>query len=237
MDKKEEDIGSILVESLRESGLTDLPQDIAEVGLDAFLDEGIVKELPVIKTVVSFFRTGICLRDALFLKKVSIFLSDIGKIPQQKRDDFIKRLNSTHKQKRRVGNTLILILERLDDLDKPAILAKCFIAYLNEIVTFEEFRRLAIAIDRAYVSDLHDFLKHFRLDDSGRLHVGYRGLPMVFPALMGTGLVELSSEMTVPVDKKGDGSEVDVGPAEIDYDVTGIGWSFAKIMLDVKETA
>ena len=159
------------------------------------------------------------------------------KIPQKKRDDFIKRLNSIPKQQRRVGNTLILILERLDDLDKPAILAKCFIAYLNDIVTFEEFRRLAIAIDRAYISDLRDFLRYFRLEAIGRLHFGYRGLPRVFPALMGTGLVELSTEMTVPVDKNGDGSEVDVGPAEIDYDVTGIGWSFAKIMLDVKEPA
>ena len=122
MGKKEKDIGSALVESVRESGVADVTKDVAEIALDSFLDEGIVKEIPVIKTIISFFRTGICLRDALFLKKVAIFLSDLGKISQKKRDDFIKKLNSNPKQKRNLGDTLILILERLDDLDKPGLL-------------------------------------------------------------------------------------------------------------------
>ena len=44
--------------------------DIAEVGLDSFLDDGILKDIPFISTVVSVYHIGNSIRDMYNLKKL-----------------------------------------------------------------------------------------------------------------------------------------------------------------------
>ncbi|MGH7525377.1 MAG: hypothetical protein ACREMX_01590, partial [Gemmatimonadales bacterium] len=58
--------------------------------------------------------------------------------------------------RRRTGEALLLLLDRMDDLQKPEILAALFRASAAGKLSFDQFRRLGSAIDLAIVADLRE---------------------------------------------------------------------------------
>jgi hypothetical protein len=118
------------------------------------LDDGVLKNLPVVGAIVKIFKGVMNIRDRIFIAKVARFLFELSKISTEKRSVFKERMNADKKLQRRLGLTLTLLLDRLDDIEKADFLAWCFSAYLNDAITFDIFRRIASAIDIAFVEDL-----------------------------------------------------------------------------------
>ena len=50
------------------------------------------------------------------------------------------------------------MLEKLTDMEKPQLLGQIFVAYLENIITAVELRRLSLAVDVAFMDDLAKFL-------------------------------------------------------------------------------
>ena len=46
------------IEKFKSSGLFDLGNDITEIAIDSILNEGLLKEIPIIKTISTFYKTG-----------------------------------------------------------------------------------------------------------------------------------------------------------------------------------
>jgi hypothetical protein len=82
-----------------------------------------------------------------------------------------------------VGNAIVLILDKLDDLEKPEMLAKVFAALVRNKINPETFRRLASAIDIGFLEDLKAFA-----DSRGATPVE---LTALYTNLLRTGLTEL----------------------------------------------
>ena len=59
---------------------------------------------------------------------------------------------------RQVGENLIMLLDRLDDLEKPSMISKVFKAYLNGNINYHQFLRFAAVIDKILVKDLQNLL-------------------------------------------------------------------------------
>lgn len=53
--------------------------ELAEIGLDSIMDEGMLKEVPFLSTVVSLYKIGTSLKERHNLKKLAIFLDGINK--------------------------------------------------------------------------------------------------------------------------------------------------------------
>lgn len=143
-----------LVQSIYSPHLNEMGGDIAEVAFDALLDEGILKDIPVIGTIVKLFKGAMDIRDRIFVTKVAKFLFQLSQCPEKDRQSFEEKTHTDASLKRKVGVTLVLLLDRLDDIEKPDLVAKCFGAYLSGNISFELFRRLAAAIDIAFIDDL-----------------------------------------------------------------------------------
>lgn len=149
-----ENLPERIVDSVYSPKLSDLGKEFAEMGLDQLLDEGFLKDLPLIGSIVKVFKGVLDIRDRIFIAKIARFLYRLSKIPQENRDRFKNKISQEPKLKQRVGETLILIFDRLDDLEKPDFIAKCFSSYLGGKISFAQFRRLASAVDMAFVDDL-----------------------------------------------------------------------------------
>jgi len=143
-----------IVESVYSPKLIDVGKDVAEVALDSLLKDGILKDLPVIGTIVAVFKAGMDIRDRIFVAKVARFLFRLSDMPIEQRQLFEEKIEANQKLKRKVGVTLTLLLDRLDDMEKCDFVAWCFRAYLNDMITFDIFRRMASAIDGGFVEDL-----------------------------------------------------------------------------------
>lgn len=90
----------------------------------------------------------------MVLKKVAKFLSALRDIPQEKREQFREKLAAEPEFQARIGENLILLLDRHEHLQKSLILGLVFGAHIDERISYEQFQRLASSIDKAYIGDL-----------------------------------------------------------------------------------
>jgi len=150
---KDEKLGVAVIEGALTPEAQDLAIDLAEYELDSFLDEGVLKEIPGIKLAIACKKIWGAIQDQLFLKKVAAFLSSSPKFTKEEVDAFVVD-HWRGDEAKRLGETVVLILDRLDDLDKPAMLAKVFAAFVRRHINYDALRRLAAGIDHSSIQDL-----------------------------------------------------------------------------------
>ncbi|MDZ8236233.1 MAG: hypothetical protein RMZ69_03500 [Nostoc sp. ChiQUE01a] len=148
------------------SQTSDILADLGEVALDSLI-EGIVKDIPVLGSAVKIAKLSKTITDQIFLLKVKNFLLGLENISPEEKQIFFSKLNNNSEEKSKVGECLVLIINRLDDLEKAQILAELFLKLIKEKINLETFRRLASAIDIAFIEDLKTLIGGSR--DSGYL--------------------------------------------------------------------
>jgi hypothetical protein len=175
------DLTDSLEQTLGDPGLQDSAAALAEVVLDSALDPGVTKDIPIIGTVVALSRASVAIRDRLFFKKLLHFLQELDAVPPEKRQQMIRKVNESARERVRVGEKLLYLLERCDDHQTSQLLAILFKAFLQEQVSYDEFLRLAHAVDRVMLADLMQFVKDYWDSSSEKSAI----------ALLPSGLVEL----------------------------------------------
>ena len=196
---------------LTDAGVLDVAAELAEGKLDELLAEGLLKDVPFFGALLSLWKAGPQVRDWLFARKLGKFLGPIHELPHEERERLLRKLEDDPKQRQKAGEHLLLILERLDDLQKPELISRAFTAYLRGSYDFETFQRLSLAIDRCFYSDL------FRIEPVGR-QVSYSQAVAI--NLSNAGLIELSAVPQV----RGPG-------AANQHSTTSLGETFCTVVL------
>lgn len=150
MDK----IETSLINSISSDSLKDIVLDSAEVSLDQFLNDGLLKDIPVFGIFYKTYKTAIGIRDAFFLKKLLKFLTQLKDIPTEKRLAFVNKIENDSDEKIKTGQKILIIIEQLDDIDKATIIGNLFCATINEQIKYEAFLRLSTMVQKAFLPDL-----------------------------------------------------------------------------------
>jgi len=103
-----------LIDDVSISEIAKISTDISEITLDSIMEDGILKDFPFISTVVSIIKTTQNVRERIYAKKILLFLNSSNKGDSEKRIAFIQKLNKNPSEKQKVGETLMLILEKND---------------------------------------------------------------------------------------------------------------------------
>ncbi|NTG38705.1 hypothetical protein G6K91_31050 [Agrobacterium rhizogenes] len=147
-------ISTDLVKSLNRSELSDLGATIGDVALDGVIGSGALDGVPVIGTMVSIARTGSAIRDLVFQRKVLAFLASFGtETDPTARQEFVRKIEEQDNGQR-FGETILLLLERMDDLSKPVIVGRLMAAAARGDMLLKEALRLSRIVDRAFIEDL-----------------------------------------------------------------------------------
>jgi len=208
------DLGITIVKGACNVETKDLAVEVCEIAIHRFVEEGLVQELPFLKSVVACRKTWQSIRDQLFLRKVAGFISACPKFSEAEKERFAVQHLHDDKKAKQLGDAIVLILDNLDDLEKPEMLAKIFAALVRGKIGFDIFRRLEAAIDIGFVEDLKAFanLSHPTAEEMRRL----------FPQMLRTGLTEMKGPR-VP----GEGGMVGVR-----LDISDLGKWFIDCMRD-----
>lgn len=148
MDTHRNPPGTALIRTVASPELGDIVFDTAEVAFDSVLTTGILKELPVVGLVVKLAKAGQSVAEELFLRKLLRFLIELRNVPAEERAKLLTRYPDGTQEQRDLGENLMLALERLDNVQKPALLARFFAAYVQEQLDYLAFSRLAQALER-----------------------------------------------------------------------------------------
>ena len=180
--KRKEKSPSALVPADPPPELIDVGAGLGEVGLDVILDDGALRDVPVLGSAVGLARATRTIRDRLFLRKVARFFRVMNEADEWERARFAESLGEDPKERARAGENLLLLLERLDDTRKPGMIGRIYLAFLRGRVDLRTLRLLTDAIDRLQLTYVDDFRSFYTLgetpsDDALALqHLGICGL-------------------------------------------------------------
>ena len=146
-----------LMDSVASDQLAGIASDGLELGLDAFLDDGILKDIPVVGTAFKILKAGASIKDAFFKQKLYTFLRALGQVSVNERLKFIKRMDVDPNYKANVGEKLLVVIDRLDDIEKARLLADALAGHIQDRYDYKAFCALASAIDRIIITYAHDF--------------------------------------------------------------------------------
>ncbi|MDW3196739.1 MAG: hypothetical protein R8G66_30465 [Cytophagales bacterium] len=156
--ENKKDLSKELDKTLKKDNLEKVGIGISEVLTDAVLEEGILKDIPIIGTLVGLSKAGASLKDRLLIKKILSFLSEIDVIPAEKRASMIDDINDNGKFKIRVGEKLLYIIDRCEDHEKAVLTAVMFKSFLTERISYSDFIRSAKILEDVPIDELELFV-------------------------------------------------------------------------------
>ncbi len=127
---------------------------IAEFIFDVSLESDLFKEIPIISTIIGAGQTVLNFRDKLFLRKILIFFKGLSTISQKERRLFIDKLDEKPKLKVTLSENLLLILDKITEIEKSELIAIAFKEFIQERITRDELWLVLTAIERTSFSDL-----------------------------------------------------------------------------------
>lgn len=129
-----------------------------EVAVDAATSNEAIASIPVIGTAFKVCKGIDDLRARAFAAKLERFVSAPSLVEPKAKAAILRKMQSSSVEAQKVGETLFLVLDRFIDLNKPEILAKVFVAYVDGLISAIDLQRLAQAIDIAFSGDLTSLL-------------------------------------------------------------------------------
>lgn len=140
-----------LVQSFAVKELGDLTAEYAELSFDSILGDGIFKDIPILRTIVSLAKIGFNIRDRIYAKKILNFLAQVGQTTREQRDNFTKKYCDDVK---RFEETVMLILEQADRIEKTTLIGKIFRACVLGEISYEDTLALSNMVNKALWSDI-----------------------------------------------------------------------------------
>lgn len=145
----------VSLENSLSSDICNTVEDLAEVGLDAVMDDGILKDIPILSTVVGLYRIGHTIRERHTIKQLALFVMELDKgcVDEKKRKIIINRLNGDAKRSKQEIEYILVVLDSYLEYEKPQMLARLFIACSQEIITWAEFVEYASMVKQLVPGD------------------------------------------------------------------------------------
>lgn len=142
--------------SIKEESFSCLTE-IAEAALDTITNDGFLTNVPLISTVVSLYKIGNSIRERAYLKKLAVFIDEFnrGTVDEEERQLHIQKYQANKKSMEKELEYIILLIDRYLDINKPQLLAKFYLCYLDEIISWDDFCVYAGIIEKLLVSDIN----------------------------------------------------------------------------------
>lgn len=166
-------IPSLFTDTLKDKNLQDLTIEVSEVVLDSALDEGLLKDIPGLSTLVGIFKTSANYKDRAFLKKIFYFISQVNNISVEEREKLIFEIDNSKKYRIKLGEKLLYIIDKCDDHEKAEIIGRLFSTVLSLTISYDDFLRCSLVIEKCMMNDLLWFIKEdkdsYNISDSSEL--------------------------------------------------------------------
>jgi hypothetical protein len=111
----------------------------------------------------------------------------LQKLPLHERQAFVQQFDNDPKFKKKTGERLLIVLDRLDDERKADMLGKLFRAYMSNQIDELLFGRFSGILNRAFFPDLlrlKQFADDTRADDAV---IALDSLGLVYQSVIGGG--------------------------------------------------
>lgn len=162
---EEKNLSIAFADSLKEESISCIGE-YAEIGLDAVMEDGILKNIPIVSTVIAVYKIGSSIKERYNMKKLLVFLNELnnGILDEQKRKEYQQKFQSSEKFRNQEIEYLLVLIDRYISYDKPRMLANLYLAYLEGIINWKTLTAYAEIIDRFLPGDFQELQKGSQYD-------------------------------------------------------------------------
>ena len=173
--------------------------EYAELGLDALVEDGLFKDIPIVSTAVAVYHIGKSIRERHHIAKLISFLNEINKgiADEEKRQNYREKFTSNKQFRNQELEYILILTDRYIGFDKPQMLAKLYLAYLDGKIIWEEFIMYAEVIDRFLLLDCRTLVS-----EATTFHTLRDGSADIILRLVAFGLMAEDKSMTVSEARK-----------------------------------
>ena len=149
-----------LGKTLVESDLTEITTDVLETIIEnEIIENDLIKSIPILNSIIGLGKTFKTINDFLFTQKLISFLSQISDIDITEREEIISKIDSNDKYNQKVGNKLLHIIDNSQDYITAKNIGKLFSSFLKNELTYPEFCKASLILNRIDYHDLEIFLQ------------------------------------------------------------------------------
>ncbi len=162
-----EDIELSVVETVRSENLFSTLVTLSDSALDAAVLPDAFSGIPVISVLIGLWKAQREISHNLYVRKIMRFLKGLADTTQEERTKFTEQLEKEGATKA-FGETILLILDKIDDIAKPEIIGRIMAAHIKGHIEYSKAMRMAYMINRCYTNDL-EHLRNFRDGTQGKM--------------------------------------------------------------------
>ena len=148
--------------------IKDVGMDASEIFLDSFLGEmPILKDIPVLKTFLSFGKTAKSIQAWFEWKNQLVFLNQLkrGTVDAES----LKKRNEAYRKKEkwilREVESLVVHMSKYTDIEKSKIQAELYMDLINGIITQGQFAEYIDILVQLFMSDVPHLLEIYRAEE------------------------------------------------------------------------
>ena len=138
--------------------------DYLEVGIDSFINDGVLRDIPIVKTIVTVLKVGKNIHDRNLLKQTLTFINEFNKnnISEEQLNNYKEKIENNSKKCEEELGRVLLLLNNFIDKEKSIMLSKLFKAYVKQLINWNEFCEYSEIINRLFIQDF-SFLQEIYL--------------------------------------------------------------------------
>jgi len=145
-------------QSIASGSIGDLSRDLLEIGIDQLFSDGIIKEIPIVKSLFSFYQLGHGIKSAILIRNILLFLNEVNKSSILERNKFFLLFSKDLNEKRKLFEKLLLVLDKIEDSEKSIILGKVFLQVVKGNLELSLFYRISHGVELIFIDDIKFFL-------------------------------------------------------------------------------
>ena len=156
MDKLTEDFEKSLYNNSKE-----ILGEYIELGIDSFINDGILKDIPIVNSIVAVLKIGKNIHDRNLLRQTLTFINEFnsGNISKDKLNAYKSTIENNPKKCEAELGKILLLLNNFIDIKKSIMLSRIFKAYINEKINWNTFGDYSEVINRIFMEDVELLLK------------------------------------------------------------------------------
>lgn len=134
----------------------DIIKDYVEMGIDLFINDNVLKDIPIIGTIIGGAKVIKNIRDRNTIKNLIQFINEVnsGKIDREKLINYQEELtNNPKKAEIELGRVLLILDDNIDN-EKNIMIGKLFKGYINQKISWDDFCELTEVVRRLFVQDI-----------------------------------------------------------------------------------
>lgn len=190
----------------------EIAKDMGEVAVDAILSDkfgidGVLKDVPILNIIVSLYKAGNKISAHFFAKNVLAFLTEINRVPNEKRIEFLNKNCATEEGIENIGEVTLMILDKLDHPKLATMLGRAF-----SLMTLGVIDKHAFDIYAHTIKMMNPYL----LQQLKQCYLAENAMAVDGPAasiLANYGLLKVGYKL----DRSGDTSGMDLSIAPTDF--------------------